>query len=118
MLKNVPCNRTLRKCLCLLLLPFVAVNVQSQVANYTFTKSNNPYTSITGTPIAFNPGGLTTTWDNGVSTAQLAIPFTFTFNGTGYTTVSVNSNGYVTFGATASLVNNFTPISAAPAPNY
>ncbi|HEX2616629.1 MAG TPA: fibronectin type III domain-containing protein, partial [Flavobacteriales bacterium] len=51
------------------------------------------------------------TWDDEVSSA-LAIPFSFTFNGTGYTSCFVSSNGFLTFGATAPGGTNYTPISA------
>ncbi|HRH50363.1 MAG TPA: hypothetical protein PLP23_16515, partial [Panacibacter sp.] len=81
----------------------------AQVANYTFTQSSNTFSAISGgTVISF--AGTTTAWDDNVT--SINIPFTFNFNGTGYTTCSVNSNGYITFGATASSASGYTPISS------
>ena len=42
-------------------------------------------------------------------------PFNFNFNGTLYSTCNVNSNGYITFGATAPTTNGYTPISSSTA---
>ncbi|MEY2692723.1 MAG: hypothetical protein RIT03_1113, partial [Bacteroidota bacterium] len=77
-----------------------------QVSNYTFSQSTGTYTAITGTGVFTS-----TTWDD--NTAALSLPFTFTFNGIGYSTVNVNSNGYVTFGSTTSSTTNFTPVSSS-----
>ncbi len=53
-----------------------------------------------GTPILFLPGG-----NNG--SALLSLPFTFDFGGVLYTTVTVSSNGYLTFGASGTSTENF-----------
>ena len=76
-----------------------------QVANYTFSESAGTYTSVTGTTV--HASG----WDDAVSANTIPIGFTFNFNGTNYTTCSVNSNGYITFGTTTSANNLYTPIS-------
>lgn len=39
------------------------------------------------------------------------LPFTFFFDGQGYTSINVSSNGFITFGATAPATTNTTPIS-------
>ena len=44
--------------------------------------------------------------------AAVTIPFSFTFNGTAYTSVNVSSNGYLTFGATAPSSFDYAPISS------
>nr|WP_294935514.1 GEVED domain-containing protein [uncultured Flavobacterium sp.] len=75
-----------------------------QVANYSFAQSAGTYTTLT-TPTTVHVA----TWDDNV--ASVTIPFTFTFNGTGYTSCNVSSNGFITFGATAPTTTNFTPIS-------
>ncbi|MEZ4786962.1 MAG: GEVED domain-containing protein [Flavobacterium haoranii] len=77
----------------------------AQVANYTFSESAGTYTAITGTT------AIASGWDDTVTTNTIPIGFTFNFNGTNYTTCSINSNGYITFGATLSANNLFTPIS-------
>jgi hypothetical protein len=76
----------------------------SQVSGYTFSQSSGTYSPVAGTSI--HASG----WDDAIASA--AIPFTFTFNGTGYTSVSVNTNGYVTFGATTSATNGYSAISS------
>jgi len=77
---------------------------KAQVANYAFSQTSGTYNAITGTNL------FTTGWDNSVS--NVTIPFTFNFNGTGYTTCNVSSNGFITFGATTPAVTNYTPISS------
>lgn len=98
-------NNTLLICVIALFSIFGASNVFGQVANYTFSESAGTYTTITGTTI--HASG----WDDAVSTNTIPLGFTFNFNGTNYTTCSVNSNGYITFGATTSANNLYTPIS-------
>ena len=80
-------------------------DVFGQVANYTFSESAGTYTTITGTT------AITSGWDDTVTTNTIPIGFTFNFNGTNYTNCSINSNGYITFGATTSANNLYTPIS-------
>lgn len=86
---------------------FVGSAATAQVNRYQFTQT-------TGTYSAINSGTVHATgWDDAV--ANTTIPFTFTFNGTGYTTASVNTNGYITFGGTTSAGTDYTPISAGTA---
>lgn len=98
-------NNTLLICVIALFSIFGASNVFGQVANYNFSESAGTYTTITGTTI--HASG----WDDAVSTNTIPLGFIFNFNGTNYTTCSVNSNGYITFGATTSANNLYTPIS-------
>ncbi len=81
--------------------------INAQVANYSFAQT-------AGT---FNPLGISTTvfssgWDDNVS-APIPIPFTFVFNGVNYTSCSINSNGFITFGATYSINSEYIPISGS-----
>lgn len=55
------------------------------------------------------PGGATRQFDDNAYNA-LPIGFTFNYNGTPFTQVSINSNGYLTFGAT--VANSYTALSA------
>ncbi len=75
----------------------------AQVSNYTFAASSGTYSPITGTTV--HAAG----WDDAVS--AVPIGFSFTFNGVTYTTCSVNSNGYITFGTTVSSSSTYVPIS-------
>lgn len=79
-------------------------NAFSQVANYTFSESAGTYNAITGTD-AHALG-----WDDAVT--SVPIGFNFSFNGNNYTTCSINSNGYITFGTTTPGTKNYTPISS------
>lgn len=92
----------------LLLTLFFSVTLYGQVANYTFSQSNVTYTLLTS-PTTLHA----TNWNDEV--AAVTIPFTFIFNGVGYNAASVNSNGYLTFGGSASLTTAFNPISATRA---
>lgn len=98
-------------CTALLMLFFLLLNVldaNAQVGNYAFTQSTQTYTPVES-PTTVHASG----WDDGI--ANVTIPFTFTFNGVGYTTASVNSNGYLTFGTTTSTGTTYTPISSTTA---
>ncbi len=82
----------------------ISLPVFGQVSGYTTTITSGTYAAIAGT--SAHASG----WDDAVANAT--IPFTFTFNGIGYTSCSINTNGYITFGTTASSSTGYTPISA------
>ena len=63
----------------------------AQVSAYSFSESTEAYAQITGTTS-------TATGDDGSQDA-IAIGFTFNFDGTNYTTFSVNTNGFIRLGA-------------------
>lgn len=84
---------------------FCALNSKAQVSNYGFAASAGTYTPITGTNI------FSGAWDDGTP-VTVPIGFTFNFNGVGYTSVSVNPNGYITFGSTTSSGSTYTAISS------
>ena len=75
-----------------------------QVANYSFTSSSGTYTAITG-GTAHN----TTSTDN--ANYSFNLPFTFTYNGTGYTVTRPTTNGFLVLGANAASTTNYTPLS-------
>jgi hypothetical protein len=80
-------------------------NALAQVKNnYIFSSSSGTYSEITGTSLG-------TALDDDIFSAT-PIGFTFVFNGTAYTTLSVSANGWVAFG-TGTPSSNYTPISAA-----
>ncbi len=88
---------------------FVCLSNQafSQVSAYIFTQSTSTYTPITGgTNLTIGNN-----WDDEIQ--NVALPFSFTFNGTAYSAINISHNGFITFGATAPQTNNFTPISSS-----
>ena len=92
----------------ILLTALIVNNAFSQsVSTYTFSQSSGTYTSITGT------AAHTAAWDQAIT--SVTIPFTFYYGGNGYTSCNVSTNGFITFGATAPTVTNYTPISSAGA---
>ncbi|MBK6985097.1 MAG: T9SS type A sorting domain-containing protein [Bacteroidetes bacterium] len=88
----------------------------AQVSAYTFTQSTGAYSAITGGSVIAVATGTNAagTIDDAVFNLPAAsFPFTFTYNGIGYTGCNISSNGFITFGATAPGVTNTTPISGA-----
>ncbi len=89
--------------------------LHAQVSSYIFGQSSSTYTEITGGTV------LGTATDNAIGAPSVddfvynlpaaSFPFPFTFNGNAYTGCNVNSNGYLTFGATAPAVDLYNPIS-------
>ena len=74
-------------------------------SNYTFSSSSNTYsTTLVGQTTLFPAG-----WSSQV--ANVSLPFVFYFNGKGYSSVWVSSNGYITFGATAPIASTNNPIA-------
>ena len=77
---------------------FASMNsAKALVANYAFASSVSNYSTLAGTTF------VTGTWDDS-SSALITLPFTFNYNNTNYTTLSINTNGYVTFGAVPATV--------------
>lgn len=88
-----------------------------QVSDYSFSQTWNSYTPITGTVLAEYTGltGIPSMDDVNYNIPDGTIPFTFIFDGNGYTGVNVSSNGFLTFGATLPGNANYVPISSATA---
>ena len=76
---------------------FIGANtgLRAQVSSYSFAQTSGTYTAL-ASPTTVHASG----WDDAIAT--VTIPFSFTFNNIAYTTASVNSNGYLTFGSTTS----------------
>lgn len=88
--------------------------------NYNFTATPGTYTPITGgtviqaqTETGFSSAGGMDDFIYNLPAGT--IPFTFSYDGVGYTGCNVSSNGFITFGATAPAGNSYVPISAATA---
>ncbi len=71
--------------------------VKASVSYYTFASSSDTYTPIAGTVL------FSGSWDDSNS-PLLTIPFSFSYNGNNYTTLGVNSNGFITLGALTNTV--------------
>ena len=92
-------------------------SVLGQVNAYTFAQTTGTYADITGGTV------LITASSNAFGNAgfpdeqiyNISIPYTFTFNGVGYTSLNISSNGFITFGATATTATNYNPISSTEA---
>jgi hypothetical protein len=78
-----------------------------QVSSYIFSET-------TTTPVVINgTDAIASGWDDESTPNNIPIGFTFNFNGANYTTCSINSNGYITFGAITSTTNGYYPISSS-----
>jgi hypothetical protein len=88
----------------LLVMTIWCTSATAQVSTYSFSQPTGTYVPITGgTVIATasantSPGNLSAAVWN---LPALSIPFTFMFNGIGYTGLNITSNGFITFGATS-----------------
>lgn len=86
-------------------------NAQTNVASYAFAKTTGvTYTPITGGTKLF-PSGTNTTYDDDVS-AAITLPSPFTYGGVAVSTVYVDANGYIAFGA-APTAGTYTPLSTS-----
>ena len=85
-----------------------AASARAQVSVYGFSQSLAGYT-----PLSAPSTAIAAPWDNSV--VAVTLPFTFNFNGADYTTCRINSNGFITFGATAPLAGTITPLSTGTA---
>lgn len=86
-----------------------ASKTDAQVSAYSFAQSAGAYTPI----IAGTVLGVATNDDT--SFPNLPIGFTFNYNGVNYTNFSVNSNGFISMGAT--IASSYTAISTGATNN-
>jgi hypothetical protein len=106
------------KKLLLLLGLFSAVLLKAQVSAYSFTQTTSVYTPITGGTVVATATANTAAGslnDVVYNLPAASFPFTFVYNGTGYTGCNISSNGFITFGATAPAATLYLPISATTA---
>ncbi|MEI9945644.1 MAG: choice-of-anchor J domain-containing protein [Chitinophagaceae bacterium] len=94
-----------------------SLSLNAQVNTYIFSQASGTYTPIAGGTVLItatsNTFGNAGFPDDQVYTLPAGtIPFTFTYNGTGYTGLNVSTNAFVTFGATAPAFDNYTPVSS------
>lgn len=76
----------------------------AQVSSYTFSASSGTYTPISGGTTLISG-----TFDD--DNFNVTLPSAFTFNGTPYTSMVVNSNGWLAFNAATVANNIYTPLS-------
>jgi len=77
-------------------------SAQAQVSAYSFSSSAGTYTPLVGGTVL---NTATRTFDDNVYNA-LPIGFNFNYNGTVYTTVSANANGFIEMGNTATSITS------------
>ncbi|MCU0291481.1 MAG: DUF11 domain-containing protein, partial [Thermoanaerobaculaceae bacterium] len=82
--------------------------IEAVATGYLWSQTTGSYTEITG-------GTQVTTSCDDTSYDNITLPFTFTSDGTAYTAVSIQCNGFIAMGATVS--NSYTPISTGASNN-
>lgn len=80
--------------------------------NYSFAQTVGTYTPITGGTV-LGVASTANSMDDAVFAVSL--PFTFTFDGAGQTSVYVSTNGFLSFGATNPGTTNYGPLSSTTA---
>lgn len=85
----------------------------AQVNTYTFSQSSSPYTEIAGdTVVAIATGTSGAAALDDIVYSSNTIPFTFTYNGTGYTNVVITTNGMISFGAGLPTGGNYACVAS------
>lgn len=79
------------------------MHIQAQVTSYVFTQQNGSYTPLAAETVLWS-----VMFDDEVQ--EIMIP-EFVFNEVPYTTLTVSTNGFITFGSEQPAVNYYTPIS-------
>jgi len=79
----------------------------AQPPNYAFQAENGTYTPLVGGTIAVISSG---DFDDGFSNG-LPIGFSFTYNGTAYTTISASANGWTALGTNITLTTSTTNLA-------
>lgn len=87
----------------------------AQVSNYTFSQHPGTYTEISGDTIvaAASHTSIDPYQLNDVTYGPNHIPFAFPYNGVVYSNFMINSNGFITFGATSPGNSNYGPLSSS-----
>lgn len=91
---------------CTIGLLFITSSIKAQVSAYAFTTATGTFTTIKGATGATSPTLTAVTAYTGAIASDdgyannVTLPFTFTFNGSPYTKIGINSNGFIYLGAT------------------
>ncbi len=83
--------------------------IRAQVSNYTFSQTTLPYSAISGGTIVVASGATPTSDDNVYP--NIPIGFPFSFDGSTYTSLGINSNGFIWLGSGEPAPDTYTPIS-------
>lgn len=113
--KTANWNLMLKSTFLMFLLGFSGIQLRAQVSLYTFSSSMGAYTEITGGTVLATATGNTSATSLDAGTYAFTPSFTFYFNGAPVTNISVNTNGFLTFGAVESTPTTATPISGSTA---
>jgi hypothetical protein len=106
----------MKKILSLFFVFALIISAHAQINTMQFTQTSGVYTEIAGdTTVALATGTTGAASLDDVAYGTNALPFTFTFNGTGYTSFSLTTNGFITFGTTLPSGSSYVPISATTA---
>ncbi len=106
----------MKKILSLFFVFALVISANAQINTMQFTQTSGVYTEITGdTTVALATGTTGAASLDDVVYGTNALPFTFTFNGIGYTSFAITTNGLITFGATLPGTTTYSPISATTA---
>lgn len=95
-----------------------AINMARGQSGYVFQQNSETFQFLSGgtvlaTATTDSAGGAASSLNSAVFTTPAgAMPFTFYYNGTGYSSVVVSSNGFITFGTTSPSTTNTQPISS------
>lgn len=79
----------------------------AQVNAYSFSQLLGTYVPLSGSPTV----AYAAPWDDTPTPVQVAIPFSFTFDGSSYTQCYISPNGFITFGTVLPAFNNYIPLS-------
>ena len=90
----------------LIVLMFSKANAQPP--NYAFQAASGTYTPLVGGTVAIITSG---DFDDGFSNA-IPIGFSFTYNGTAYTTISASANGWTALGTNITLTTSTTNLTS------
>ncbi|MDZ4182460.1 MAG: choice-of-anchor D domain-containing protein [Candidatus Cloacimonadaceae bacterium] len=99
----------MKKLLLILTLALVASFGFAAVITYNWAHSTAAYTEITGGTLLGGGSVDDTSYPN------IALPFTFVYDGVSYTAFSVNANGFIALGTT--IASSYTPISTGSTNN-
>ena len=100
---------SIQKYLLLLVFSLVALSAMAVVSEYSFSQTVGTYTEISGGTV------LGTTANDNESFNAIPLGFTFTYDGTAYTTVSIQTNGFIAFGN--EVLTSTVPISSPTGTN-
>src|SRR5687768_17230883 len=98
----------MRKIFTLIICFVLYFSPKAQPPNYAFQAESVTYTPLVGGTVAVITSG---DFDDGFSNG-LPIGFSFTYNGTAYTTISASANGWTALGTNITLTSSTTNLTS------